>query len=112
MSHGTARARVGITDGPKIWTWLTVVDLEQQPWELLMSSSLLEKLDIQLMTPAMRRHMIKQGRVMEDNSSFTLEGSADISGSDSIADFPTNADYEAAADAIASTDIDAVSKTD
>ncbi|KAJ2506309.1 hypothetical protein GGI11_006707, partial [Coemansia sp. RSA 2049] len=106
-SFGTARARIGITDGPKIWTWLTVIDIEQ-PWELLLGSVLLKKLDIQLMTPAMRRQMVKRGQVTDDSHSFGVAETADAGDKSEVMKMPTDADYEAVADSIAAlaTDIE------
>ncbi|KAJ2763274.1 hypothetical protein H4S06_000183 [Coemansia sp. BCRC 34490] len=85
-----ARAHVNVAGSPKIWTWLTVVDIEQ-PWELLMGGKLLKKLDIQLMTPAMRRQMVKRG--LPPSESSESKESEHPAGSEAI-NMPTDADYE------------------
>ncbi|KAJ2722106.1 hypothetical protein GGI07_003548, partial [Coemansia sp. Benny D115] len=101
---------VGIIDGPKVWTRLIVIDLKTQPWELLMSSALLSKLNIQLMMPAMLCQMVKHGFTVKQNSMFTLYKPTDDSDTKEAPDLPTSTDYEAVADTINANEIDAVSK--
>ncbi|KAJ2808695.1 hypothetical protein H4R20_000705 [Coemansia guatemalensis] len=54
-AYGRIKALVDIADGPRRWLDLVVVD-DMQKWDLLLGNANLERLDVQLETPAMRRH--------------------------------------------------------
>ncbi|KAJ2783725.1 hypothetical protein GGI18_003493, partial [Coemansia linderi] len=53
-TEGYVNVRVEIADGPKRWTKAAVIDRPQK-WEMLVGNKLLKELDVELVTPAMRR---------------------------------------------------------
>ncbi|KAJ2760919.1 hypothetical protein H4S06_001478, partial [Coemansia sp. BCRC 34490] len=72
-----------------------------------MGSALLKKLDIQLMTPAMRRQMVKRGQTTDESQSFGVVETANSKEKSEVVKMPTDADYEAVADSIIAPAADA-----
>ncbi|PIA17580.1 hypothetical protein COEREDRAFT_7540 [Coemansia reversa NRRL 1564] len=95
---GTTNARISIENGPKRWVTLVVVDCIQ-PWDLLLGSTHLKLLHIQLMTLAMVKQLKQRGRHIPKEGD-TVNIDRDLTPDNNITDpqipelvMPTDQDY-------------------